>query len=96
MDIYFEPLNIAENSDLFYGEDGKGAVFTLAYLNVSPTNTSAINFYKKHGPGYRLYYGIHNDEIILLLMGGNKRTQKIDIEKAKNHWEQWQEEHDEN
>jgi putative addiction module killer protein len=49
-----------------------------------------------YGPGYRLYYGIHNDEIILLLMGGNKRTQKIDIEKAKNHWEQWQEEHDKN
>jgi hypothetical protein len=44
MGIYFEPLNIAENSDLIYGEDGKGAVFTLAYLNVSPTNTSATNF----------------------------------------------------
>ncbi|MCX7979155.1 MAG: type II toxin-antitoxin system RelE/ParE family toxin, partial [Bdellovibrionaceae bacterium] len=36
-----------------------------------------------YGPGYRVYYGIHQDEIILLLMGGSKRTQQSDIEKAQ-------------
>lgn len=49
-----------------------------------------------YGPGYRVYYGIYNDEIILLLMGGNKRTQQTDIEKAKSYWKQWQEEKNEN
>jgi putative addiction module killer protein len=42
-----------------------------------------------YGPGFRIYFGIHNDEIILLLMGGSKRTQDSDIEKAKAHWILW-------
>jgi putative addiction module killer protein len=41
------------------------------------------------GPGYRIYYGIHNDELILLLMGGSKRTQQTDIDKAKANWSIW-------
>jgi putative addiction module killer protein len=44
-----------------------------------------------YGPGFRIYYGIHNDEIILLLMGGSKKTQTNDIEKAKTYWASWQE-----
>ncbi len=36
-----------------------------------------------YGPGYRLYLTNHKDNIILLLCGGNKSTQKDDIKKAK-------------
>lgn len=39
-----------------------------------------------YGPGYRIYYGIHEDEVILLLIGGSKRTQTVDIQKAKTYW----------
>ncbi len=42
-----------------------------------------------YGPGFRIYYGIVDDEIILLLMGGSKRTQQGDIEKAKAYWILW-------
>ncbi|MCP4487280.1 MAG: type II toxin-antitoxin system RelE/ParE family toxin [Gammaproteobacteria bacterium] len=35
------------------------------------------------GQGYRLYYVIRDGRIILLLCGGNKSTQKRDIQKAK-------------
>ena len=35
------------------------------------------------GPGYRVYYTEHNGEIVVLLAGGDKSTQKQDIEKAK-------------
>lgn len=35
------------------------------------------------GPGYRVYY-VHRDEtIVILLCGGDKRTQHADIELAK-------------
>ena len=35
------------------------------------------------GLGYRVYYTIRNNKIIFLLQGGNKSTQKKDINKAK-------------
>jgi putative addiction module killer protein len=35
-----------------------------------------------YGPGYRLYYTIRNDRLVILLCGGNKRTQEADIRKA--------------
>ncbi len=35
------------------------------------------------GSGYRVYYTINGETVILLLCGGNKSTQKKDIEKAK-------------
>ncbi|MEI9993305.1 MAG: type II toxin-antitoxin system RelE/ParE family toxin [Rhizomicrobium sp.] len=35
-----------------------------------------------YGPGYRLYYTRAGKEILLLLAGGDKRTQARDIETA--------------
>ncbi|PHR26092.1 MAG: addiction module antitoxin RelB [Desulfotalea sp.] len=34
------------------------------------------------GPGYRIYYTIQNDVVVLLLAGGDKSSQKKDIKKA--------------
>jgi putative addiction module killer protein len=34
------------------------------------------------GPGYRVYYALRGDELLLLLGGGNKATQAKDIAKA--------------
>ena len=35
-----------------------------------------------YGPGYRLYYCIRDNKIIILLCGGDKRSQQADINKA--------------
>jgi putative addiction module killer protein len=34
------------------------------------------------GPGYRVYYSIRGDQLLLLLAGGSKSTQSQDITKA--------------
>ena len=36
------------------------------------------------GPGYRVYYTKKDDEIIILLVAGDKSTQVTDIKKAKD------------
>jgi putative addiction module killer protein len=41
-----------------------------------------INF----GPGYRIYFGIDSATLVILLIGGEKRSQNRDIEKAKKYW----------
>ena len=35
------------------------------------------------GPGYRVYYTIDNDTLVILFSGGDKSTQVEDIKKAK-------------
>ena len=36
-----------------------------------------------HGPGYRVYFTFRGGELILLLVGGDKRHQNEDIKKAQ-------------
>ncbi len=43
------------------------------------------------GPGYRIYFGISGRQLIVLLVGGLKRTQKKDITKADMYWLDWKE-----
>ena len=38
-----------------------------------------------YGPGYRVYYCLDGEYIVLLLCGGDKSTQKADIEIAVAH-----------
>ena len=38
------------------------------------------------GPGYRLYFGRHGKTVILLLLGGDKRSQSKDIWRVKQFW----------
>ena len=42
------------------------------------------------GPGYRVYFGRVGRRVVLLLMGGDKRTQDADIKRAKEHWDDYQ------
>lgn len=42
-----------------------------------------------YGPGYRVYYTQRNSILILLLCGGDKRTQQKDIAKAMEIADEW-------
>ncbi len=38
------------------------------------------------GSGYRIYYGLDGDKLIVLLTGGDKSTQEKDIKLAHDYW----------
>ena len=40
-----------------------------------------------HGPGYRVYFGKLKDTVVIILCGGDKRSQGRDIKKAKGYWQ---------
>lgn len=39
--------------------------------------------------GYRLYFGIDRGQLVVLLLGGNKRSQTSDIDKAVRYWQEY-------
>lgn len=41
------------------------------------------------GLGYRVYCGRHGRSLVLLLCGGDKRSQPTDIKYAKELWSDW-------
>jgi len=41
-------------------------------------------------PGYRVYYAMAGGQVILLLLGSDKRTQTADIDRACAYWQDWQ------
>jgi putative addiction module killer protein len=40
------------------------------------------------GPGLRVYYGLHGEQIVILLGGGDKGSQSRDIRRAQELWQQ--------
>ena len=41
------------------------------------------------GAGFRMYFGQQGKTIVILLCGGTKRTQTLDITTAKKYWTDW-------
>lgn len=41
------------------------------------------------GPGYRVYYARAGEKLLLLLAGGDKRKQQVDIDTAVAYWKDW-------
>lgn len=49
-------------------------------------NTYLYELKIDYGPGYRVYFGVEDLTIVVLLCGGTKKTQKKDIGNAKKYW----------
>ena len=43
-----------------------------------------------YGPGYRVYFALAGHTVVLLLCGGDKRTQRTDITRTVRYWVEFQ------
>jgi putative addiction module killer protein len=50
--------------------------------DVKPAGSGVSELRVDYGPGYRVYFKQQGRELVMLLIGGDKRTQGRDIERA--------------
>lgn len=61
---------------------------TENFGDAKPVGDGIFEMRIDYGPGYRLYYALRGNELVLLLIGGDKSSQQRDIAKAKKlNWE---------
>lgn len=57
--------------------------------DVEPVGEGVLELRIDWGPGYRVYFSRVGKVIVLLLCGGDKRTQQRDIKRAKTYFEDY-------
>ncbi len=57
--------------------------------DVQPIGSGLSEMRIDYGPGYRVYYMKSSSIFVVLLCGGDKRTQQTDINKAKQLATEW-------
>jgi putative addiction module killer protein len=58
------------------------------YGDCKPVGDGVLELRFDIGPGYRIYFGEDGDQVILL-GGGKKTTQDVDIRTAKRRWSEY-------
>jgi putative addiction module killer protein len=61
------------------------------YSNVKSVGAGVSECKLDFGPGYRVYFGKDGQKLIILLCGGDKKTQERDIAKARKYWQEYKE-----
>ena len=57
--------------------------------NIKPLGKGVFEIKIHFSSGLRVYFGEGNNNVLILITGGNKRTQSRDIEKAKKYWKKY-------
>lgn len=57
--------------------------------DIKPVGEGVLELREDIGPGYRVYVGRHGATLVILLCGGDKRTQDADLKRAKEYWLDW-------
>lgn len=69
------------------------ALYRLEQGNISNVRRlgKGISEYKiAFGPGYRIYFGLEGDDRVVLLGGGTKKKQSVDIQRSRERWRSYQ------
>ncbi|MFC1681313.1 type II toxin-antitoxin system RelE/ParE family toxin [Pseudomonadota bacterium] len=56
------------------------------FSNVKGVGAGIYEYRIYFGPGYRIYFGKAGDSLVILLAGGTKKRQYLDVTTAKAHW----------
>lgn len=59
--------------------------------DVKTVNEGVFEIRIDWGPGYRVYFGQEGHKLVILLAGGDKKTQDQDIKNAKAYWDDYKE-----
>jgi putative addiction module killer protein len=97
---YYRDSNDQEPCLLWINQlrDGKGRGVIRTRLNrlesgntgdCRPVGEGVHELRIEFGPGYRVYFGNDGDELVILLGGGDKKTQDADIKKACERWKEY-------
>lgn len=54
-----------------------------------PVGEGVLELKIDFGPGYRVYFARVGQAVVVLLCGGDKRSQDLDIKRAKIFWADW-------
>ena len=60
-----------------------------AVSNVKGVGEGVLEYRIDFGPGYRVYFGLDGERLVILLAGGSKRRQDEDIASAKTRWKDY-------
>lgn len=61
------------------------------YGDVKSVGKGVFELRLQFGSGYRVYFAESSQTIIILLCGGDKKTQAVDIQRAQGYWKELQE-----
>ena len=59
------------------------------FSNVKGVSAGVFECRINFGPGFRVYFGKDGEQVVILLGGGTKQRQRIDISLALDRWEDY-------